>query len=54
VDEDIKTYWSAETNAVDEWIQTDLGAVSTVRAIQINYADQDADILESGWAISSI
>ncbi|MFI5194375.1 MAG: discoidin domain-containing protein, partial [Chitinophagales bacterium] len=26
-----------------EWIQTDLGAVSTVRAIQINYADQDVD-----------
>ena len=45
VDEDIKTYWSAETNAEDEWIQTDLGSVSTVRAIQVNYADQDADIL---------
>jgi len=45
VDEDIKTYWSAATGDPGEWIQTDLGAVSTVRAIQINYADQDADIL---------
>ncbi len=40
-DEDIKTYWSALTGNSDEWIQTDLGAISTVHAIQINYADQD-------------
>jgi hypothetical protein len=45
VDEDIKTYWSAETGNKGEWIQSDLGAVSTVRAIQINYADQDAIFL---------
>lgn len=45
VDENIKTYWSAATADENEWIQTDLGAVSTVYAIQINYADQDADIL---------
>jgi hypothetical protein len=41
VDEDIKTYWSAESGNSGEWIETDLGNVSTVRAIQINYADQD-------------
>jgi hypothetical protein len=40
-DEDIKTYWSATTGNKGEWIQTDLGKVSTVNAIQINYADQD-------------
>jgi hypothetical protein len=45
VDEDIKTYWSAMTANQNEWIQTDLGVVSTVRAIQINYADQDAEFL---------
>jgi len=45
VDEDIKTYWSAETGNKGEWIQSDLGSVSTVRAIQINYADQDAIFL---------
>ena len=41
VDELIKTYWSATTGDKGEWIQTDLGNVSTVNAIQINYADQD-------------
>lgn len=40
-DEDIKTYWSAETGNEGEWIQSDLGRISTVQAIQINYADQD-------------
>ncbi len=41
VDELAKTYWSAKTGDKGEWIQSDLGEVSTVRAIQINYADQD-------------
>ncbi len=45
VDENIKTYWSAATGDKGEWIQTDLGALSTVQAIQINYADQDAEFL---------
>ena len=45
VDEDIKTYWSAKTAGKGEWIQTDLGEISTINAIQVNYADQDADIL---------
>lgn len=45
VDEDIKTYWSAETGNKGEWLQTDLGAVSTVHAIQINYADQDVELM---------
>ncbi|MEJ8843284.1 discoidin domain-containing protein [Lacibacter sp. H375] len=43
VDELIKTYWSATTGNKDEWIQTDLGNVSTVNAVQINYADQDVE-----------
>lgn len=41
VDENIKTYWSAASGNRGEWIQTDLGKLSTVNAIQINYADQD-------------
>ena len=45
VDESIKTYWSAATGGPGEWFQTDLGRVSTVRAVQINYADQDAQFL---------
>lgn len=44
-DESIKTYWSAATANKGEWIQTDLGNISTVNAIQINYADQDADFI---------
>ncbi len=45
VDESIKTYWSAATANKGEWIQSDLGSVSTVNAIQINYADQDAEFI---------
>jgi len=43
VDEDLKTYWSAKTGDKGELFQTDLGEVSTINAIQINYADQDAE-----------
>lgn len=43
VDELVKTYWSAKTGNAGEWIQSDLGNVSTVNAVQINYADQDVD-----------
>lgn len=45
VDENIKTYWSALSGNRGEWMQSDLGLICTVRAIQINYADQDVDIL---------
>ena len=45
VDEDIKTYWSAATGDAGEWFESDLGAASTIHAIQINYADQDATVM---------
>ena len=45
VDEDIRTYWSAATGSREEWFESDLGAVSTVRAVQVNYADQDATVM---------
>lgn len=41
VDENIKDYWSAVSANKGEYIQTDLGKVATVNAVQINYADQD-------------
>ena len=44
-DENIKTYWSAATGNKGEWIESDLGSVSTVNAVQINYADQDAETM---------
>ena len=43
VDENIKTYWSAATANKGEWLQTELASLSEVRAIQVNYADQDVD-----------
>lgn len=51
VDESIKTYWSAKTADKGEYIQTDLGDMSTVNAIQLNYADQDATILGKSTTI---
>lgn len=45
VDENIKTYWSAKTANSGEWIETDLGGISTVNAVQLNYADQDATFM---------
>ena len=45
VDENIKTYWGAASANPGEFIETDLGGVRTVRAIQLNYADQDAEFL---------
>jgi xylan 1,4-beta-xylosidase len=43
VDENIRTWWSAATSNKGEYIRTDLGNVSTIHAVQINYADQDVD-----------
>ena len=45
VDEDIKTYWSAASGDKGEWFISDLGDMFTVRAVQLNYADQDADFI---------
>lgn len=39
VDEDIRTYWSAESGDEGEWISVDLGGVSRVHAVQINFAE---------------
>jgi len=45
VDEDIRTYWSAASGNKGEWLQSDLGQVCTVHAVQVNYADQDAEFV---------
>ncbi|WP_447642366.1 MULTISPECIES: discoidin domain-containing protein [Chitinophagaceae] len=45
VDENIKTYWSAASDKAGEWITSDLSAVSTINAVQINYADQDVTFM---------
>ena len=43
VDEVMKTYWSAKTGNNGEYLISDLGALSDIRAIQVNFADQDVD-----------
>jgi hypothetical protein len=51
VDESLKTYWSAVSANKGEWLQSDLGAVSTIRAIQVNYADQDVEFLGKSMGV---
>lgn len=41
VDEQIESWWSAQTGHAGEWWQVDLGKQMEVRAIQVNLADQD-------------
>jgi hypothetical protein len=53
VDESIKTYWSAATANKGEYIQSDLGALSTVHAVQLNYADQDVDSSFLGKSVNA-
>ncbi len=51
VDEKIQTYWCAESDKPGEWLVSDLGEVSTVNAVQVNFADQDATILGKSTGI---
>lgn len=41
VDEDIRTWWSAESNQAGEWLEIDLLKICDVHAIQINFADDE-------------
>lgn len=43
-DEDIRTWWSAATDQPGEWLQVDLGSEYDVRAIQVNFADENVPI----------
>jgi xylan 1,4-beta-xylosidase len=38
-DEDIRTYWAAESGGKDEWLRVDLGKETTVNAVQVNFAE---------------
>jgi xylan 1,4-beta-xylosidase len=42
-DEQLRTWWSAETANAGEWLQLDLGKLCAVNAVQLSFADQDAD-----------
>ena len=41
-DEMVRTWWSAQTGDAGEWFQMNLGKVCDVRAVQLNFAEQDA------------
>lgn len=45
VDESMKTWWSAASGDAGEWLAVDLGSRCRIHAVQLNYADQDAEIL---------
>ncbi|MDR2470146.1 MAG: family 43 glycosylhydrolase [Tannerella sp.] len=45
VDEEIRSWWSAETGNSGEWFSVDLGERCNVYALQINFADQDSKLL---------
>lgn len=44
VDENVKTFWVAENNNDQQWLEIDLRNVGTVYAIQINYHDYKSNI----------
>ncbi len=42
-DEDVRTWWSAESGEPGEWLQMDLGGKKNIAAVQVNFAEQDVD-----------
>lgn len=44
-DEDIRTYWSAKTGKKNEWLSVDLGAPYTINALQVNFAENETQLL---------
>ena len=40
-DEEVRTFWSAQTGNKGEWLTMDLQKVCTINAIQINYAENE-------------
>jgi len=44
-DEEVRTFWSAQTGNKGEWIVMDLQKQCTINAVQINYAENETKIL---------
>ena len=44
VNEEIRDYWSARTGDKGEWLSVDLGSVCTVKAIQLNFAENNTQL----------
>lgn len=43
IDEDVRTYWSAQTGNPDEWMMIDLGKECSVEAVQVNFAEHNTN-----------
>ncbi|MBC8005602.1 MAG: family 43 glycosylhydrolase, partial [Verrucomicrobia bacterium] len=43
-DENIRTYWSAQTGDKNEWLSVDLNAPCTIHAIQVNFAENNTKL----------
>ena len=43
-DENIRTYWSAQTGNKNEWLSVDLGNLCTINAIQVNFAENNTKL----------
>ena len=43
VDEEVRTYWSAQTGGPNEWMIIDLGIACNVEAVQVNFAEHNTD-----------
>ena len=43
-DENVRDYWSANTGNKGEWLSVDLGSLSTVKAVQINFAENNTQL----------
>lgn len=43
-DEEVRTYWSAQTGNKGEWISMDLGKECTINAVQINFAENKTQL----------
>lgn len=43
-EENVQTWWQAQTNSGDEWLMMDLGKEFSVHAVQVNFADDHIDI----------
>jgi len=51
--ENIRTWWTAETDNASEWIRLDLGSVKEAQVIQLNFADHKRPLPE-GWEVGAV
>ena len=47
-DENVKTWWCAKTSSRGEWLKVDLGKTCEVNALQVNFAEHQANLMGRG------